>query len=115
MNRPSRNIPQGWFTSTPGPENYAYNPEIYAEALRSRFGLISAEALAAVLSVSTDTLKVWRAEGLGPDFTRLGKKAFYRQIDVEKWIEKNLTVPGSVTSQTQEQVREDQALETEGD
>lgn len=89
-----------WFFG-PGPHDpTAYNPELYAESLRSRFGLISAEALATVLGVSTDTLKVWRAEGLGPDFTRLGKKAFYRQIDVEKWIEKNLSVPGSASSQT---------------
>jgi len=66
------------------------------EAIRAlrvdHLGLLSEEELAGVIDVKPHTLAVWRAEGKGPDFTRLGKSVFYRQVDVQAWIEANVVV-----------------------
>lgn len=66
------------------------------EAIRAlrvdHLGLLSEEELAGVIDVKPHTLAVWRAEGKGPDFTRLGKSVFYRQVDVRAWIEANVVV-----------------------
>jgi hypothetical protein len=71
------------------------HPDVVAEHLRNRFGLMTQEQLSVLLNVTTDTLKVWRVEGHGPDFTRLGRRIFYRSTDVEKWIDRQVCVPGS--------------------
>ena len=60
-------------------------------------GLLSEEELAGVIDVKPHTLAVWRAEGKGPDFTRLGKSVFYRQVDVQAWIEANVVVTKRVS------------------
>ena len=57
-----------------------------------RLGLISEEELAAMIDIKPHTLAVWRSEGKGPDYTRLGKSVFYRQMDVEEWIAANVVV-----------------------
>lgn len=58
----------------------------------TRLGLLSEEELAGVIDVKPHTLAVWRSEGRGPDYTRLGKSVFYRQSDVEEWIAANVVV-----------------------
>lgn len=64
-----------------------------AQILRiEHFGLLSEDELAAMIDVKPHTLAVWRAEGKGPDYTRLGKSVFYRRDDVHAWIEANVVV-----------------------
>lgn len=97
MSSSSSRTPQApWFYG-PAPTNSP--PADYVEDLRSRLGLMTAEQLALLLSVSGTTLKLWRSEGHGPDFTRLGKRVFYRESDVEKWIKSQVCVPGTVLAQ----------------
>jgi len=57
--------------------------------LRSQLGLISQEDLGALLGVAKGTLREWRKLGKGPDFVRVEKSVFYRQKDVEAWLEVN--------------------------
>lgn len=57
-----------------------------------QLGLLSEDELAELIEVKPHTLAVWRTEGKGPDFTRLGKSVFYRQIDVAAWIGANVVV-----------------------
>lgn len=58
----------------------------------NRLGLLSEDELATLLEVKPHTLAVWRSEGKGPDYTRLGKSVFYRQADVETWVAANVVV-----------------------
>jgi hypothetical protein len=58
----------------------------------AHLGLLSEAELAEMIDVKPHTLSVWRCEGKGPDFTRLGKSVFYRRIDVEQWIAANVVV-----------------------
>lgn len=58
----------------------------------NHLGLLSEDELAALIDVKPHTLAVWRAEGKGPDFTKLGKSVFYRRKDVEDWIAANVVV-----------------------
>lgn len=57
-----------------------------------KLGLLSEEELASMIDVKPHTLAVWRSEGKGPDYTRLGKSVFYRELDVAGWIAANVVV-----------------------
>jgi predicted DNA-binding transcriptional regulator AlpA len=60
-------------------------------SLREQMGLLTQEELAQMCDVQVATVRMWRVRGTGPQFTRLGKQAFYRRDDVAAWIEDNLT------------------------
>lgn len=52
--------------------------------------LLTVEETAALLKISTETLKEWRlnAEGEGPKFLRLGHRTVrYRRSDVAQWMD----------------------------
>ena len=36
---------------------------------------------------SPRTLERWRSEGNGPAFVKVGRRALYREADVEQWLE----------------------------
>jgi helix-turn-helix protein len=59
--------------------------------LRGYVGLITPEELAKALKVSVQTLAGWRSGATGPDYAKLGKGVFYRLVDVQAWIAKNIT------------------------
>ena len=46
-------------------------------------------ALADQLAVSERTLERWRVEGVGPVYTKAGRRVLYRQQDIESWLEHN--------------------------
>lgn len=50
--------------------------------------LLDTKAVAKILNISTKTLIKWRrdANGVGPDWYRFGRKVFYRESDVKKFI-----------------------------
>lgn len=58
--------------------------------LRRTLGLLTEADLMSALSVSQATLQEWRMKGLGPDFAKLGKQVFYREIDVNAWINNSI-------------------------
>jgi len=47
---------------------------------------INREDLAQQLSVTTDTLARWAAQGSGPPRIRIGRRVLYRRSSVEKWL-----------------------------
>lgn len=52
-------------------------------------GLMTEQDLARLLNVSLSTVKRLRAEGEGPDFIRIGKRAIrYRREDVDAWLQR---------------------------
>jgi len=49
--------------------------------------LLTADALAARLGLSRQSLAVWRLNGSGPPFYKAGSRVLYRTADVEAWLE----------------------------
>lgn len=48
---------------------------------------MSPERLAELIGVSIPTLANWRAQGIGPQFIKLGRRRIcYVETDVESWI-----------------------------
>ena len=58
--------------------------------LQSEMGLMSEEDLALLIGVKLDTLQVWRSEGAGPAYCKLGRAVFYRRADVHNWIQSSI-------------------------
>lgn len=72
------------------------NTEAYeriVRATRADLGLITEDELAAALDVKTNTLQVWRSNGEGPAYVKLGKSVFYRPSDVSSWATTNTHKP----------------------
>lgn len=57
------------------------------QEIRSQLGILTTEEVAASLEVTEHTLAMWRSEGKGPKFVRLGRGIFYRRSDVQEWID----------------------------
>jgi helix-turn-helix protein len=55
-----------------------------SDALLSEF--LSKEELASELDRNPRTLDRWRALGIGPPRTLVGRKVMYRRASVEKWL-----------------------------
>jgi hypothetical protein len=64
-----------------------------ARRLRDSLGIITPEELAVTLGVTVSTVHGWRDQGTGPDYTRLGKRVYYRLEDVELWTSANVLRP----------------------
>ncbi|MCL7999432.1 helix-turn-helix domain-containing protein [Brucella sp. 21LCYQ03] len=41
---------------------------------------------ATILRQAPRTLTVWRCQGRGPIFLKLGRKVFYRRSDLRRWV-----------------------------
>jgi predicted DNA-binding transcriptional regulator AlpA len=80
------------------PAQTAVDQHPRSEQLRDLFQLLSPADLAALIGVDERTLAVWRAQKRGPDFVKLGRAVFYRQTDVNAWIELNVSPTDRVAS-----------------
>ena len=54
--------------------------------------LTTAEA-AEVLRLAPITLHRWRNAGKGPPYIEMGRKVYYRRVDLERWIEEQQRPP----------------------
>ncbi len=54
--------------------------------------LTTAEA-AEVLRIAPITLHRWRNAGKGPRYIEMGRKVYYRRVDLERWIEEQQRPP----------------------
>lgn len=50
-------------------------------------GRLTANYAAAYLGLAPKTLAMWRCDGIGPRFTKIGGKVFYFQTDLDAWID----------------------------
>lgn len=55
-------------------------------AYRQRLGLISPETMAHIIGIHVDTLKLWRRDGRGPNYLRVGKRIWYYFDLVQEWL-----------------------------
>jgi predicted DNA-binding transcriptional regulator AlpA len=60
-------------------------------ALAAQLGIVYPPQLAQTLGVSESTLQLWRQNGNGPPFVKMGKYVLYRVRDVHEWLDKNIT------------------------
>ena len=49
--------------------------------------LLTAEQAGAYLQINPRTLANWRSLGRGPRFVRSGARAFYRQAELDAWLD----------------------------
>lgn len=56
--------------------------------------LLTAKDLADALSLSEVTLRIWRYEGKGPRYVKIGGAVRYREKDVEAWIASRVVEKG---------------------
>lgn len=49
--------------------------------------LTTTEAAAALGGLSKSTMEKWRTAKVGPKFVRIGKRVFYRESDLGRYIE----------------------------
>jgi hypothetical protein len=49
---------------------------------------------AAALRVKQETLATWRSQGRGPAFVKIGRRVFYRLLDVHEFIAAQWREPG---------------------
>src|SRR5262249_48025568 len=64
-------------------------------------GLLSQEEAAAKIGVKPPTMAAWRHFGKGPRFIKVGRSCFYRQSDIETWLDEQAVVPALTVTQTQ--------------
>jgi len=63
------------------------------QANGSRATLRDHEA-AELLSVSTSTLRSWRSQRRGPDYSRLGRRIVYTIESLQRFLRENTVEPG---------------------
>jgi hypothetical protein len=57
-----------------------------ASDIRRCLDIWTCEDLAQALEITTDTLRIWRSQGQGPNFVKAGRTVFYRIEDVKAWL-----------------------------
>ena len=55
--------------------------------------LLTQEAAAAYIGVKPPTLASWRHFGRGPSYVKVGRRAFYKVTDIERWLNEQAVVP----------------------
>jgi DNA-binding transcriptional MerR regulator len=56
-------------------------------------GYLTETQVADTLDRTTRTLRLWRARGLGPAFTRVGNNVVYRDQAIRDWLLRNEVQP----------------------
>jgi hypothetical protein len=97
MGTAGRNPCTGWFSLALG-ALALLSMALMSSTLSASAELLSPEAVAARLHVSTARLASWRTKrrGCGPPFLRLGKTVLYRAADVEAWLRQQTRDPAGV-------------------
>lgn len=71
----------------------AFQLKEMGQRVRRELGILNEEELCAAIGVKPNTLQVWRSDGQGPAYTKLGKGVFYHQSDVYAWALANKVIP----------------------
>ena len=51
------------------------------------------EEAAAIIGVKPTTLATWRHKGRGPRYLKIGRSCFYRDADLEAWLDAQAVIP----------------------
>jgi predicted DNA-binding transcriptional regulator AlpA len=51
------------------------------------------EQAAAFLGLKPSTLASWRHQGRGPKYLKIGRSCFYRDSDLEAWLDAQAVIP----------------------
>jgi predicted DNA-binding transcriptional regulator AlpA len=100
ISEPTTN-PEGDLTDAPTepPENrpgftpWDYDPPTPSAVLRHELAILTEEELARALGISIQTLVVWRGNGEGPAYAKLGRRVYYPHSAVKEWIGENWQDP----------------------
>jgi len=48
--------------------------------------LMTTQEVAELLRRSTETMRYWRWQGIGPPSFKIGRRVMYRRAEVERWL-----------------------------
>ena len=51
------------------------------------------EEAALLIGVKPTTLSMWRHKGRGPRYLKIGRSCFYRETDIERWLDAQAIIP----------------------
>jgi len=54
--------------------------------------MMNADAAAAWLGISKQTLAIYRVRGSGPNYCKLGRRVLYPQSELSQWVESRVRV-----------------------
>ena len=54
---------------------------------RSTLGLLTRPQAAAVLGITTDTLRKWNVQRKGPASIKMGLRRYYKLTSIRKWVD----------------------------
>lgn len=49
-------------------------------------GYLTREELAEKLGVKSETVARWSTQGMGPEFVKVGRRAYYHESTVREWL-----------------------------
>jgi predicted DNA-binding transcriptional regulator AlpA len=55
--------------------------------------LLTQEQAALLLGLKPPTLASWRHQGRGPRYLKIGRSCFYRESDIETWLDGQAVIP----------------------
>ena len=58
------------------------------------------EETAVILGVKPTTLSMWRHQGKGPRYLKIGRSCFYLESDIESWLDAQAVIPTPKVAQT---------------
>jgi predicted site-specific integrase-resolvase len=58
------------------------------------------EEAARIIGVKPTTLSMWRHKGKGPIYIKVGRSCFYRESDIERWLDAQAVIPIPKTEQS---------------
>jgi len=67
--------------------------QLRGQQLRDKLELLSEDDFALAVGVTVSTLQTWRATGVGPKYTKVGKTVFYRNTDISEYANSNVQTP----------------------
>jgi predicted DNA-binding transcriptional regulator AlpA len=54
---------------------------------------ITQEEAATIIGVKPTTLAMWRHKGKGPRYIKVGRSCFYRESDIDAWLDSQCVIP----------------------
>lgn len=65
-------------------------PNDMGEGLRRTLKILTPKEVATMLEVSQGTVDLWRKDRVGPQYTRLGRRVYYLEEDLQIWFQQNI-------------------------
>ena len=63
--------------------------------IKTELGLFNSDEAAEFIGVASSTMRIYRMQGVGPKYVKLGGRIFYRKSDILRWFEDSFDATSS--------------------